>query len=329
MSFTRPYTTMTAAIFLSLGTAAVTFAQQAPGHLDGSSAGYVRITDRQLKPNGQPVQQAGAFHHHHLGGAPCPNGSCPTDPGYGSGVGGYGNCPTGDCPYCRGCFHGKFCDHYCKHSPGYGYTPPGKYPLLRRGVQYDTMYPAQWYGAGGECIVSSAPMVYQPTDTTQLGFYYRHVPFWQPYPNPLPVRPVPAEWHVTPAPYSAWGNAWGYTWNHYGKFGHHLHHHHGRYYQGGYGMNGNCPVDGTWVPQQGTTPGEVVQPVNPSPTPVNAPSPSSPEVLPDSSAQELPQTSLPPTPSSPDDDGIGAPIKSSLPADSASSGHIRRIGYRN
>lgn len=324
MSFTRPYGTMTAALLLSLGTAAVSLAQQAPGYSEGDSAGYVRITDRIPQPNGQGVQQAGGFRGH-MSGSPCmdgscpsnaglasgfdPNGNCPTGncpPGGSNGVGGYGtggqygNCPSGQCPYCRG-GHCKFCEHYCKHSPGYGYTPPAKYPLLRRGVQYNTYFPAQWYGAGGEFVQSSAPMVYQPTDTTQLGFYYKHAPFWQPYPNPLPERPIPAQWHITPAPIRAYGNSYGYYGGYYGHGGHLFHHRRVRYYQDGYGMNGACPVDANGMPQ-GAVQSQPVQPNQVSPTPADAPPAQSPATLPpepESSPQELPQTSLLPEPSAP------------------------------
>lgn len=105
----------------------------------------------------------------------------------------------GDCPTCRthgrhGCKHGLFCDHYCSHSPDHGYSIPQKYPIHRRGVQYQTMFPNQWYGMPGSGF-QAAPMVYMPTDTTQLGYYYQHAPSWQPDPSRLPAKPIPAQWH--------------------------------------------------------------------------------------------------------------------------------------
>src|SRR5690606_22022975 len=39
--------------------------------------------------------------------------------------------------------------------------------------------------------------VYMPTDTTQLGYYYQHVPYWLPRPNAVPPAPRPADWHVS------------------------------------------------------------------------------------------------------------------------------------
>lgn len=146
--------------------------------------GIVRISDRGPKTV-QPATHTTAGQYHAMSG----------DVVYGHdhGMG----CP---CPHCqgkKGWKGGKFCDHYCSHSPDHGYSIPGKWPIQRRGVQYNSYYPAAWHGTEGALAGGvTYPMVYQPTDTTQLGFYYQHVPFWQPQPNPLPPRPIPPQWHI-------------------------------------------------------------------------------------------------------------------------------------
>jgi hypothetical protein len=160
--------------------------------VSAQDAGVVRISD---SPKGGGVQTAGyrkAGWSDGYGGYDCPEcrggRACP-------------HCFGAGCHHCGhhgcfGCLAGKFQEHYCTYSPDYGFSIPGKYPIHRRGVQYSQYFPAAWYGANGSLGVDAVfPMVYQPTDTAQLGFYYQHVPFWMPQPNPLPPRPVPAQWH--------------------------------------------------------------------------------------------------------------------------------------
>ena len=154
---------------------------------DDGSAGIVRITDGRARTSVQPA----SFGSHSGGGGY-----------YGSG---YGGCPNGDCQPGAGphCCHGFFRERYCSNSPDHGYSPPAKYPLHRRGVEYNAYFPNQWYGTPGASY-ASAPVVYQPTDTTQMGYSYQHVPFWQPSPGMMPQRPVPAQWHITaPAVYAS------------------------------------------------------------------------------------------------------------------------------
>ena len=38
-------------------------------------------------------------------------------------------------------------------------------------------------------------MVYMPTDTTQLGYYYQHAPTWHAYSGMIPPVPRPSDWH--------------------------------------------------------------------------------------------------------------------------------------
>ncbi len=169
---------------------------------------------------------------------------------------------AGDCPECYGGGKnggsGSFKERYCTHSPDHGFSVPGKWPIHRRGVQYTNFYPHTWAGMEGPAVgeVPQYPMVYMPTDTTQLGFYSQHVPFWQPQPNPMPRRPIPAQWHnYAPTVYaSEYGNS---------------------YYKG---MNGaNCPVI-----MEGTT-------IQSSPTPIQAaPAEQAPAAAPAAPPQPLP-----------------------------------------
>lgn len=170
---------------------------------DLPSQGIVRITDRGVKPAG--MQLPGQYHAMSaaaVGGNSYSDfhGDCPEC--YGGGKhGGFGKSGTG-----------LFKERYCTHSPDHGFSVPGKWPIHRRGVQYTSFYPHTWAGMEGPAtgVVPQYPMVYMPTDTTQLGFYYQHVPFWQPQPNPMPARPIPAQWHhYAPTVYaSEWGNAY-------------------------------------------------------------------------------------------------------------------------
>jgi len=261
---------------------------------DSGSAGIVRISDGRL-----PVKQA-AFHGHYAGNGyagQCPTGQCPTSPG---------------CPYCNyncngpACFGGLFQEHYCKNSPDHGYSPPAKYPLHRRGAEYTSYFPNQWYGTPG-ARYAAAPVVYQPTDTSQLGYSYQHVPFWQPNPNIMPQRPIPAQWHITApvvnasrfqglgwpgyAPYSMQTPPFGGFGGYYGSYGGY----------GGYGYAG-CPYQGVPVNQSGQP-----QPVQ---TPAAMPTPAP---LPPSDTNSSPEAAIPPIPRQFED--------------SAESGHIRRAGY--
>jgi len=176
-----------------------------------ASTGVVRISDRGgVKPTnfskGEYNAPPAAVYGGHAAGGYVGGG------GYGVG-GGYGaDCYGGDC-YGGKHKHGCFSERYCKNSPDHGFSVPGKWPIHRRGVQYTSYYPQTWGGGGvAGAAVPAYPMVYMPTDTTQLGFYYQHVPFWQPQPNPLPRRPIPAQWHHYAPTVSAsdWGGGFGY-----------------------------------------------------------------------------------------------------------------------
>ncbi len=214
---------------------------------DLPSAGIVRISDRGVKPVGMqvPGQYQAMSSAAMMGNA---NGNF-----------------SGDCPECYGGGKhggfgksGSFKERYCTHSPDHGFSVPGKWPIHRRGVQYTSFYPHTWAGMEGPAVgeVPVYPMAYMPTDTTQLGFYSQHVPFWQPQPNPMPRRPIPAQWHsYAPTVYASdWGNA---------------------YNKGGM-SGGDCPVvNGQFVPT--ATPTPIV--TQPAPAPAQA-QPEAPKPLP-------------------------------------------------
>ena len=155
--------------------------------------------------------------------ATCQGGACSTEGGYGtsgpiydgSSSGypgscqqGYGcnqGCGNGCGPGCGcGMRHTGHVAHVlnflnpgggCSHSPDHGFNTPTKTPLWRQPVTYQKFWPNSWAGQPGEGGGPAPPMVYMPTDTTQLGYTYLQVPKWQPNLNMLPPVPRPADWH--------------------------------------------------------------------------------------------------------------------------------------
>jgi hypothetical protein len=86
----------------------------------------------------------------------------------------------------------------------YGYENEGPWlrpirsPIYRVPVQYARYWPTSYYTGAYDPQAQYAqpmPVVYQPTDTTQLGFTYQRVPQWQPRPNAIPGAPWPPYWH--------------------------------------------------------------------------------------------------------------------------------------
>jgi hypothetical protein len=66
-----------------------------------------------------------------------------------------------------------------KHTYHYGWGVPSS-RLIRVGARYDKWYPDTPFSqSGGRLPGGTHPMIYQPTDTTQAGFYHVHVPRWQ------------------------------------------------------------------------------------------------------------------------------------------------------
>jgi hypothetical protein len=81
------------------------------------------------------------------------------------------------------------------YNPAAGYRPPETVPIARDAVIYHRYWPAKWYGQPGWRLAPTFPMVYMPTDTTQLGVYYSRVPQWLPNPGMYPRPPRPDEWN--------------------------------------------------------------------------------------------------------------------------------------
>ena len=86
------------------------------------------------------------------------------------------------------------------------WTAPKSTYLQRSPVIFPRMYPETFYGqhrpksAGPVRRYSIIPL---PTDTSQQGVYYMHVPSWQSRAGMLPPIPRPSRWHNRPAPPSA------------------------------------------------------------------------------------------------------------------------------
>jgi hypothetical protein len=195
--------------FAVLIAAGMLVGSQARGFDDPGVEGIVRITDAQN--SSQPVADPGASSYN----SDYPNGyvsGSPNDPaGYG-----YGECYGGEycddgtgcclCDYCflNGCWH---CNKGCclpeYKWPDYGYARIVKYPIHRMPVQYYRYWPQRWWGEPGSGIAANAPrfpVIYTPTDTTELGVYYQRVPQWLPNPAMLPPAPWPTDWHRRECP---------------------------------------------------------------------------------------------------------------------------------
>lgn len=83
--------------------------------------------------------------------------------------------------------------------PDAGWAPPASVPIIRNNAQYTNWWPEQWYGSPGFNAVPH-PMVFMPTDTTQLGFGYMQVPMWQRTTANYPPIPDAAQYHTRTAP---------------------------------------------------------------------------------------------------------------------------------
>ncbi|MEZ6042220.1 MAG: hypothetical protein R3C20_17080 [Planctomycetaceae bacterium] len=120
-----------------------------------------------------------------------------------------GNCLSGNCQLggCRsghgfGCL-GSSCIARCcgtKAFPDAGWAPPARMPVNRDRTWYGSYYPQAFYGSPGGGFVGGYPQVYQPTDTTQLGYSYGIVPTWQTRPGMIPATPIPSHYHARVCP---------------------------------------------------------------------------------------------------------------------------------
>lgn len=78
-----------------------------------------------------------------------------------------------------------------KAYPDSGWAPPAHVPIHRTGSTYDN----NWHNGAASGYGPGAPMIYMPTDTTQLGYSYRNVPTWRPNPGMIPPVPNPSNFH--------------------------------------------------------------------------------------------------------------------------------------
>lgn len=100
----------------------------------------------------------------------------------------YGPCRLGHWLNCHSPYH------RCTVPPDHGFAPPAQRPIWPTPALYSKMF-----ATPGVAVADPNyrhPMVYMPTDTTQLGFYYQQVPYWQSRPGMIPPVPHPDEWHT-------------------------------------------------------------------------------------------------------------------------------------
>lgn len=133
----------------------------------------------------------------------------------------WNNCPTcndggyqhATSRYDSRCSHGgshwtrPLCPNGClarccadKAFPDAGWNAPAHLPVNYDGVWYGTYLPQHAYGTPGGGFIANYPTVYQPTDTTQLGYYYHKVPTWQSRSDMIPGVPNPSNFHSRVCP---------------------------------------------------------------------------------------------------------------------------------
>ncbi len=94
--------------------------------------------------------------------------------------------------------HCECCDS-CNGSPDHSWARVAKWPIQRKSVEYMRYWPDNWYGQrriGRAKLIRRFPMVAEPVDTTQLGYYFHNVPRWKPNPSMLPKPPRCSTLHV-------------------------------------------------------------------------------------------------------------------------------------
>jgi hypothetical protein len=86
--------------------------------------------------------------------------------------------------------------------PDGGYNPPVNMPVNYNWAQYQQIVPAHPYGTAGGGFTAQYPVVPNPADTAQSGYYLHKVPSWQPQPGMIPPTPNPALFHnrICPVP---------------------------------------------------------------------------------------------------------------------------------
>ncbi len=113
---------------------------------------------------------------------------------------------------CQHCQHGHQQAGQCNNPscplsrfqlyPDGGYNPPVNMPVNHNWAQYQQIVPAHPYGTPGGGFTAQYPVVPNPADTAQSGYYLHKVPSWQPQPGMIPPTPNPALFHnrVCPVP---------------------------------------------------------------------------------------------------------------------------------
>ncbi|MFM7036571.1 MAG: hypothetical protein ACKO2L_02500 [Planctomycetaceae bacterium] len=113
-----------------------------------------------------------------------------------------------DCEHCQ---NGSACENpgccLCRIRlyPDACWNPPVNLPVNHNWAWYGLSAPQAPYGAPGGGFIAQYPSVYQPTDTTQLGYYYHKVPTWQNQPGRLPAAPIPSHFHSRMCPPTVYG----------------------------------------------------------------------------------------------------------------------------
>ena len=120
----------------------------------------------------------------------------------------HSNCPGGMCASNNGCLTNCCLGRLCagKAYPDAGWAPPAHLPVNRDRVWYANYHPQAFYGNAGGGFIANYPQVYQPNDTTQLGYSYQIVPTWQSRPGMIPPTPYPSQFHTRTCPS---GNCFG------------------------------------------------------------------------------------------------------------------------
>lgn len=111
------------------------------------------------------------------------------------------HCPGGLCAgscWTRSCL-GNTCLGRCcatKAFPDSGWAPPVRLPVNYDNAWYAAYHPQAFYGNPGGGFIANYPVVYQPTDTAQMGYYYHNVPTWQTRDDMIPPVPQPSDYHA-------------------------------------------------------------------------------------------------------------------------------------
>lgn len=144
-----------------------------------------------------------------LGGSICSGlgGVC------GGGLSGGGMCGSGLCG------NGRFSLFWDD-----GWNMPVKTPITRNPVSYSRYRPTNLFGSPNGGYPGSFPMIYRPTDTTQLGYTSHNVPYWKR--TRSPGMPSPASIQSRNCPtgaYTSYGQGYNHRSHHsYPWFQHHM-----------------------------------------------------------------------------------------------------------